>query len=271
MEDRTVFQPVAFGSVKLGVCFNGIYEIVAFITQGGMGEVYRGFNIQTGDSVAIKMIRPELTNNPDVLELFKREAKTLHKLAHEAIVRYFVFTVDPDTGRAYLAMEFVDGPSLTNRIESGPLPLADVKILQMRIASALEAAHHRGSYIATSRPTTSSCRRATCATPRSSTSASRVHSSGQKSRSSAADSPANTTTPRPSNLDWPAGKSPSSPTSTASAWSSRRRSADDQSICAVLRWRRSRSAASCRIFPTSIRRSGRSSRGCCSLCRPTVR
>jgi len=94
--------------------------------------------------VAIKMIRPELTNNPDVLELFKREAKTLHQLAHEAIVRYFVFTVDPDTRRAYLAMEFVDGLSLTNRFESSPLPLADVKILQTRIGSALEAAHRLG-------------------------------------------------------------------------------------------------------------------------------
>jgi eukaryotic-like serine/threonine-protein kinase len=144
VEDRTVFQPFALGSVRPGVRLNGIYEIVAFVTQGGMGEVYRGFNIQTGDPVAIKMIRPELSNNPDVLELFKREAKTLHKLAHEAIVRYFVFTIDPDTQRAYLAMEFVEGPSLTNRFESGPLPLADVKILQMRIGSALEAAHRLG-------------------------------------------------------------------------------------------------------------------------------
>jgi serine/threonine-protein kinase len=144
LEDRTVFQPSPFGSVRPGVRLNGIYEIVTFVTQGGMGEVYRGFNIQTGDPVAIKMIRPELTNNSDVLELFKREAKTLHQLAHEAIVRYFVFTVDPDTRRAYLAMEFVDGLSLTNRFESSPLPLADVKILQRRIGSALEAAHRLG-------------------------------------------------------------------------------------------------------------------------------
>ncbi len=144
MEDRTVFQPSPVGSVRPGVRLNGIYEIVTFVTQGGMGEVYRGVNIQTGDPVAIKMIRPELTNNPDVLELFKREAKTLHQLAHEAIVRYFVFTVDPDTRRAYLAMEFVDGLSLTNRFESSPLPLADVKILQTRIGSALEAAHRLG-------------------------------------------------------------------------------------------------------------------------------
>ena len=120
MEDRTVFQPSPFGSVRPGVRLNGIYEIVTFVTQGGMGEVYRGFNIQTGDPVAIKMIRPELTNNPDVLELFKREAKTLHQLAHEAIVRYFVFTVDPDTRRAYLAMEFVDGPECDPRHSRSP-------------------------------------------------------------------------------------------------------------------------------------------------------
>ena len=109
-----------------------------------MGEVYRGFNIQTRDPVAIKMIRPELSNNPDVFDLFRREASILHTLQHEAIVRYFVFSVDPDLRRAYLAMEFVDGPSLTSRLASGPLPLADVRILQKRIGSALDTAHRLG-------------------------------------------------------------------------------------------------------------------------------
>ncbi len=144
MEDRTVFQPTAFGSLRPGVRLNGIFEIEKFITQGGMGEVYRGFNIQTGDPVAIKMIRPELASNPEVFELFRREAKTLHNLAHEAIVRYFVFTIDPGTGRAYLSMEFVEGPSLTEKLVSGPMPLADIRILQTRIGSALEAAHRLG-------------------------------------------------------------------------------------------------------------------------------
>jgi eukaryotic-like serine/threonine-protein kinase len=144
VEEHTVFQPSVFGSVRPGARLSGIFEIEKFIMQGGMGEVYRGFNIQTGDPVAIKMIRPDLTSNPDVFELFKREARTLHHLAHEAIVRYFVFTVDPDIGRAYLAMEFVDGPSLTKRLDSGPLPLPDVRILQTRIGYALEAAHRLG-------------------------------------------------------------------------------------------------------------------------------
>ena len=144
MEERTVFQPASSGSVKPGARLNGVYEIEQLIAQGGMGEVYKGFNIQTKDLVAIKMVRPELSRNPDSLALFRREASTLHNLQHEAIVRYFVFSVDPDLQRAYLAMEYVDGPSLTNRLAAGPLPLAEVKILQGRIGGALKAAHDLG-------------------------------------------------------------------------------------------------------------------------------
>ena len=144
MEDRTIIQPSPKGSVRRGVRLNGIYEIETLIAQGGMGEVYKGFNIQTNDPVAIKMILPELASNPEALALFRREASTLHNLQHEAIVRYFVFSLDPDLQRAYLAMEFVDGPSLTKRLTQGPMPLAQVKILQKRIGGALEAAHRFG-------------------------------------------------------------------------------------------------------------------------------
>jgi serine/threonine-protein kinase len=130
--------------VRRGVRLNGIYEIGALIAQGGMGEVYKGFNIQTNDPVAIKMILPELASNPDAFALFRREASTLHNLQHEAIVRYFVFSVDPDLQRAYLAMEFVDGPSLTKRLTQGKLTLAEANILRKRIGGALEAAHRFG-------------------------------------------------------------------------------------------------------------------------------
>ena len=144
MDDKTVFGPVSGGSVRRGAQLNGIYEVETLIAQGGMGEVYQGFNIQTRDLVAIKMIRPEMSSHPDALALFRREASTLHNLQHDAIVRYFVFSVDPNLQRAYLAMEFVDGPSLTKRLASGPLPLAEVRILQERIGGALDAAHRLG-------------------------------------------------------------------------------------------------------------------------------
>jgi len=145
VEDRTIIQPAASsGSVRRGVRLNGVYEIGPLIAHGGMGEVYRGFNIVTNDPVAIKMILPELSSNPDAFALFRREASTLHNLQHEAIVRYFVFSVDPELQRAYLAMEFVDGPSLGKKLSKGPLPLADVGILQQRLAGALDVAHRFG-------------------------------------------------------------------------------------------------------------------------------
>jgi serine/threonine protein kinase len=136
-EDRTVFQRSPARSMRPGTRLNNVYEIERLVAQGGMGEVYRGFNIQTGDPVAIKMIRPEFANDPEIFDLFRRDASILHSFTHDAIVRYFVFSVDPQLERAYLAMEFVEGPSLKKRLGSGPLPLAEVRILQKRVASAL--------------------------------------------------------------------------------------------------------------------------------------
>jgi serine/threonine protein kinase len=144
LEDRTVIRVGSPGSLGRGVRLNGMYEIETLLAQGGMGEVYKGFNIQTGDPVAIKMILPELARNADAFALFRREASTLHNLQHEAIVRYFVFSVDPDLQRAYLAMEFVDGPSLTHRLTQGPLSVQEATILRKRIAGALDAAHRFG-------------------------------------------------------------------------------------------------------------------------------
>jgi predicted Ser/Thr protein kinase len=144
VDNKTIIQPSPSGSVGRGVRLNGMYEIESLLANGGMGEVYKGYNIQTRDPVAIKMILPALSRNPDVLALFRREASTLFNLQHEAIVRYFGFSVDPDLDRAYLAMEFVDGPSLANRLRQGPLSLAETRILQQRLASALDVAHRAG-------------------------------------------------------------------------------------------------------------------------------
>ena len=143
MDEKTVFQPRQPG-VRPGVRLNGIYEIERLVAQGGMGEVFRGFNIQTHDPVAIKMIRAEMSGDSDVIALFRREASTLFNLHHEGIVRYFVFSVDPELQRAYLAMEFVEGPSLAKRILEKPLSVAEARTLVARIGGALDAAHRLG-------------------------------------------------------------------------------------------------------------------------------
>ena len=144
MEERTLFQPGPQGSLRPGVRLNGTYEVETLIAEGGMGEVYKGFNIQTGDPVAIKVVRPELSRSADAVALFRREASTLNTLHHDAIVRYYVFSVDTELQRAYLAMEYVDGPSLTDRILSAPLTSAELDVFRVRMGSALEAAHRLG-------------------------------------------------------------------------------------------------------------------------------
>jgi serine/threonine-protein kinase len=140
--ERTVFAPRH--GIPVGTRLNGIYEIERLIAVGGMGEVYKGRAIQTGDAVAIKMIRPDMARNENALALFRKEAAALHNLYNEAIVRYYVFTIDPVTESPYLAMEFVDGQPLSDRIKQGPLSFEEVDVLRRRIASGLHAAHLLG-------------------------------------------------------------------------------------------------------------------------------
>jgi serine/threonine-protein kinase len=136
-------RPVQHG-LPAGTRLNGIYEIDQLIGMGGMGEVYKGHEIQTGTAVAIKMLLSEMAENEAALALFRREASALHYLMHDAIVRYFVFTIEPALQRPYLAMEYVDGRSLAEILEQGPLTLEALNRLTKRVASGLRAAHERG-------------------------------------------------------------------------------------------------------------------------------
>jgi Protein kinase domain len=127
-----------------GTRLNGMFEVDQRIASGGMGEIYRGHVVETGDPVAIKVMRLDLADNAMALALFRREASALHNIHHEAIIRYYVFSHDPGVGRHYLAMEFVDGLPLSDLLQQGPLPLGSVRLLQERLAAGLNAAHQHG-------------------------------------------------------------------------------------------------------------------------------
>ncbi|MBN8919908.1 MAG: serine/threonine protein kinase, partial [Rhizobiales bacterium] len=135
--------PTRGSRIPAGTTLNGIYQIDHLIASGGMGEVYKGHAIETGDPVAIKMMLADLAANEAALALFRKEASALHYLYHEAIVRYYVFTVEPTLQCPYLAMEFVEGESLSDLLQRGPLPFEAAVVLMRRIAGALEAAHQR--------------------------------------------------------------------------------------------------------------------------------
>ncbi len=128
----------------VGVRLNGIYEIDRPIASGGMGDIYEAHTVHTGDRVAVKVLRAEFAQNEAALALFRKEASALHNLQHEAIVRYFVCSVDPTLQCPYLAMEFVDGETLSELLAHGPLPFEAVRKLSRRLASGLHAAHEHG-------------------------------------------------------------------------------------------------------------------------------
>lgn len=143
-DDKTRILP-DMANTAVGTQLSGIYELDERIASGGMGEVYRGHNIQTGDHVAIKIVLPEFARDQTILSLFRKEASILNHLSHDAIVRYHVFTIDPGIGRPYLAMEFVDGQSLFDVIRKGPMPAGDVRKLCHRLASGLSFVHEAGA------------------------------------------------------------------------------------------------------------------------------
>ncbi|TIR27653.1 MAG: serine/threonine protein kinase [Mesorhizobium sp.] len=143
-DDKTrISANVTYAGV--GTQLSGIYELDERIASGGMGEVYRGHNIQTGDHVAIKIVLPEFARDQTILSLFRKEASILNHLSHDAVVRYHVFTIDTGIGRPYLAMEFVDGQSLFDMMRRGPMPSDDVRRLCHRLASGLSAVHQAGA------------------------------------------------------------------------------------------------------------------------------
>ena len=139
--NNTVFTS---SSLAPGTQLNGTYEIGDLISSGGMGEVYRGHNIATGDPVAIKVVLPEFAADQFILDLFRKEARILDRLTHEAIVRYYGFASDRTLNRSYMAMEFVDGPSLAYQMKQAPLNVEEVSGLRIRLADGLQRAHEAG-------------------------------------------------------------------------------------------------------------------------------
>ncbi len=106
-----------------------------------MGAVYRAIDRTAGKPAALKILHAEAP--PDHRERLEREARVLSDLTHPAIVRYLAFGHTPD-GRPFLAMEWLDGEDLANRIRGDGIVAGDAVRLANRVASALGSAHARG-------------------------------------------------------------------------------------------------------------------------------
>ena len=118
------------------------YEITARIGAGGMGEVFRARDTRLGRDVAIKVLPPHLADDADRKDRFEREARFLGALNHPNIGGIYGFV--SAEGVNGLALEFIDGPGLSDKIASGPLPIGETLVIARQIATALDAAHERG-------------------------------------------------------------------------------------------------------------------------------
>jgi Tol biopolymer transport system component len=120
----------------------GAYEVLELIGIGGMGEVYRARDARLQRDVAVKMLPSLVAGDPDRLARFKREAQVLASLNHPNIAA--IYGLEDSEGVQALILELVEGPTLADRIEAGPIPLDEAVPIAAQIASALEAAHERG-------------------------------------------------------------------------------------------------------------------------------
>jgi Tol biopolymer transport system component len=120
----------------------GSYEITAKLGEGGMGEVYRGTDTKLKREVAIKVLPAAFTEDAERLARFEREAQLLAQLHHPNIAS--IFGLEESAGVRALVMELVEGPTLAERVASGPLPLDDALGIARQIAEALEEAHEKG-------------------------------------------------------------------------------------------------------------------------------
>jgi len=115
------------------------FELRSAIASGGMGTVYRAWDLNLEREVAIKLMRKELTNDQQAIESFQREARACAVLNHTNIIH--IYTFDEFDGQRYLAMELADRGSLDTRIEKEKrLPELDVLDIGIKVASALASA-----------------------------------------------------------------------------------------------------------------------------------
>ncbi len=120
----------------------GHYEILAPIGAGGMGEVYRARDTRLGREVAIKIVGEALASDPKYLARFEREARLLAALDHPNVA--VIHDLEEQRGIRYLVLELVEGRTLAEILEAGPLPPAVALDLGGQIAGALAAAHAKG-------------------------------------------------------------------------------------------------------------------------------
>ena len=120
----------------------GRYQLKYQLGRGGMATVYRAYDPAFDRDIALKVLPREFLHDPTFLARFRRETKMIATLEHAAIVP--VYDAGEDKGQPFLAMRYLDGGTLTSRLEHGALKPNDIVPILNRLCSAIDLAHNRG-------------------------------------------------------------------------------------------------------------------------------
>lgn len=120
----------------------GSYEILSLLGAGGMGEVYLAHDQRLNRQIALKFLPSRFSEYAELVERFAQEARAASALNHPNIIT--IHDIGPDAGRHFIAMEFVAGETLREKLKGGSLELRDALKIATQIASALSAAHTAG-------------------------------------------------------------------------------------------------------------------------------
>ena len=119
------------------------YDLLALLGTGGMGAVYRAHDRELDELVALKVIKPELSRDPVMVDRFRHEVKLARRVTHVNIAR--TFELGHADGVVYCTMELVEGESLHQRLQrAGRLAIADAAAIAGELCAGLAAAHAAG-------------------------------------------------------------------------------------------------------------------------------
>jgi hypothetical protein len=143
-DDGTTLRAATPAASLVGQVIADRYHVVKKLGEGGMGQVYLAEHVKMGRRSAIKVMSPTMVHDPDSIARFNREAQNASRITHPNVCAVYDFGETAE-GLIYLAMEFVDGKSLTDVLEQeGALPLPRATAIFKQTADALQAAHDLG-------------------------------------------------------------------------------------------------------------------------------
>ena len=120
----------------------GHYRVLATLGSGGMGVVYKAEDLKLGRTVALKFLADGFADEPSLHDRFLHEARAAAALNHPNICT--IYEINDGGGRPFIAMELLEGETLQQRLEAGPLPLPGLLDLAIQVADGLDAAHTKG-------------------------------------------------------------------------------------------------------------------------------